>query len=73
MSHESLTERASGGEGAQVIREVNRSYCCAEVYGNPPALFTLPNGQTGLVHCPEQYNRLADFNQRSILGATTVR
>ena len=44
--------------GGKVIRELNRSYYCAEAYRYPLALFTLPDGRTGLVHCPEQYNRL---------------
>lgn len=44
--------------GGKVIRELNRSYYCAEAYRYPLALFTLPDGRTGLVHCPEQYNQL---------------
>lgn len=42
----------------RLIREVNRSYYHAEAYRYPLALFTLPDGRTGLVHCPEGYNRL---------------
>lgn len=41
-----------------VEREVNRSYYKAEAYRYPLALFTLPDGQTGIVHCPDEYNRL---------------
>lgn len=44
--------------GGEVIRELNRSYYCADAYRYPLALFTLPDGRTGLVHCPEHYNRL---------------
>jgi hypothetical protein len=44
--------------GGKVIRELNRSYYCAEAYRYPLALFTLPDGRTGLVHCPENYNQL---------------
>jgi hypothetical protein len=44
--------------GGRVIRELNRSYYHAEAYRYPLALFTLPDGRTGLVHCPEEYNRL---------------
>lgn len=44
--------------GGRVIRELNRSYYCAAAYRYPLALFTLPDGRTGLVHCPENYNRL---------------
>ena len=41
-----------------VVREVSRSYYHADAYRYPLALFTLPDGRTGLVHCPESYNRL---------------
>jgi hypothetical protein len=44
--------------GGKVIRELNRSYYHAEAYRYPLALFTLPDGRTGLVHCPEHYNQL---------------
>lgn len=44
--------------GGGVVREVNRSWDCAEDFRYPLALFTLPDGQTGLVHCPNQVNRL---------------
>jgi len=42
--------------GGKFIREVNRSYYHAEAYRYPLALFTLPDGRTGLVHCLEEYN-----------------
>ncbi|GAB2515466.1 hypothetical protein [Nocardia heshunensis] len=42
----------------KLIREVNRSYYCAQAYRYPLALFTLPDGRTGLAHCPEDYNQL---------------
>lgn len=42
----------------QVIREVNRSYYCADVYRYPITLFTLPDGRTGLAHCPDDYDLL---------------
>ena len=42
----------------RVVREVNRSYYHADAYRYPLALFTLPDGRTGLAHCPEEYNRL---------------
>lgn len=44
--------------GGSLIREVNRSYYHADAYRYPLALFTLPDGRTGVVHCPEDYNRL---------------
>lgn len=40
------------------IREVNRSFYQADAYRYPLDLFTLPDGRTGLVHCPEAYNQL---------------
>jgi hypothetical protein len=45
------------GQG-QVVRQINRSFYHADAYRYPAALFTLPDGRTGLAHCPEQYNRL---------------
>lgn len=30
----------------------------SEAYRYPVALFTLPDGRTGIAHCPERYNRL---------------
>lgn len=41
-----------------VIREVNRSWYHASDYRYPLALFTLPDGRTGLAHCPQEYCRL---------------
>jgi hypothetical protein len=46
------------GSDGRLIREVDRSYYHAEAYRYPLALCTLPNGRTGLVHCPGDYNRL---------------
>jgi hypothetical protein len=46
------------GVDGRVAREVNRSYYHAEVYRYPLALFSLSGGRTGVVHCPERYNRL---------------
>jgi len=43
----------------EVIREVNRSYYCADVY-EYPATFLTARGRTFLVHCPLKYCRL-DF------------
>ncbi len=41
-----------------VVRELNRSWYCADAYRYPLALFTLPDGRTGVVHCPEHYNQI---------------
>lgn len=42
----------------RLIREINRSYYHADVYEYPVALIDLPDGGTGIVHCPQEYNRL---------------
>ena len=42
----------------RLIRVVDRSFYHAEPYRYPIALFTLPSGRTGIVHCPKDYNRL---------------
>jgi hypothetical protein len=41
----------------EVLREVNRSYYCAEVY-EYPATFYETDGRTYLIHCPLGYNQL---------------
>ena len=46
------------GKDTRILREINRSYYHANAYRYPVALFTLPDGRTAAVHCPEQYNRL---------------
>jgi hypothetical protein len=45
------------GDG-RFIREINRSHYYADVYEYPIAFLTLPDGRTGLAHCPESYDRL---------------
>ncbi|GLW57614.1 hypothetical protein Kpho01_56250 [Kitasatospora phosalacinea] len=57
------TERGTKGllletEELRVLREVNRSYYCAEDYDYPLALGRLPDGREVVVHCPEEYNEL---------------
>lgn len=42
----------------RLLREVNRSFYHAEAYRYPLVLFTLPDGRTGLIHCPARYNQL---------------
>ncbi len=46
------------GPDGHVVRELHRSYYHADAYRYPVALFTLADGTTGLVHCPDAYNRL---------------
>ena len=46
-------------KNGDILREINRSYYCAEVYEYPAAFVTIDN-RTFLVHCPVKYCRL-DF------------
>ena len=46
-------------KNGDILREINRSYYCAEVYAYPAAFVTIDN-RTFLVHCPMKYCRL-DF------------
>lgn len=43
-------------EGDKLIREINRSYYCANAYEYPITIFTSLDGQICLAHCPEEYN-----------------
>ena len=40
------------------VRELNRSYYCANAYEYPVAVGRLSDGREALVHCPDGYNRL---------------
>ena len=42
----------------RLVREVNRSFYHAEAYRYPLVQFSLPDGRTGLIHCPARYNQL---------------
>ena len=44
--------------GTKFIREINRSYYCAEAYEYPVAIFRARNGRYILAHCPNEYCRL---------------
>ncbi|KAA2239444.1 hypothetical protein F0L74_24905 [Chitinophaga agrisoli] len=44
----------------ELLREIDRSYYCAEVHEYPAAFITGDNGRTYLIHCPKKYCRL-DF------------
>jgi hypothetical protein len=46
-------------KNGELIREINRSYYCANAYEFPVAFITLEN-KTYLIHCPIAYNQL-DF------------
>ena len=45
-------------EGVKIIREIDRSFYCADAYEYPVALLRLPDGRDVLAHCPEEYNKL---------------
>lgn len=49
-------------KNGELLREINRSYYCAEVYEYPAVFVTLDNGTTYLVHCPLKYCQL-DFEE----------
>jgi hypothetical protein len=43
-------------KGDELIREINRSYYCAEAYEYPVVIFTSIANQICLAHCPDSYN-----------------
>ncbi len=45
-------------EGTKVIRELNRSFYCAEAYEYPVVLFMDSNGRELIAHCPDDYCQL---------------
>jgi len=55
------TRRGTKGlvlRGGQLVREINRSYYCADAYEYPIVLFRLRSGREVLAHCPDEYCRL---------------
>jgi hypothetical protein len=42
----------------KIIREINRSFYCANAYEYPVAMGRLPNGREVIAHCPDEYNRI---------------
>jgi hypothetical protein len=40
------------------LREINRSYYHADDYDYPFTFLTLPDGSTGIAHCPHEYNTI---------------
>ncbi|MDP1591499.1 MAG: hypothetical protein Q8M07_27330 [Prosthecobacter sp.] len=45
-------------DGPKIIRELNRSFYCAEAYEYPVVLFTGPDGRELIAHCPDEYCQL---------------
>jgi len=42
----------------RLLRELNRSYYCANAYEYPVALSTLSDGSAVIAHCPEEYCKI---------------
>lgn len=42
----------------RLLREINRSYYCANAYEYPVALAKLPDGRAIIAHCPEEYCKI---------------
>ncbi len=53
-----LNTKAVVLRNGQIIREIDRSYYCADEYEYPVALTRLNNGRAVIIHCPDAYNRL---------------
>lgn len=45
-------------KNGELVREINRSYYCADSYEYPIALGRLGDGRDVIAHCPEAYNRI---------------
>jgi hypothetical protein len=45
-------------DGSRFVREINRSYYCANAYEYPAEIGRLPDGRPVLLHCPYNYNQL---------------
>lgn len=43
-------------EHGRILREINRSFYCADAYDYPVALGMLPDGREVMAHCPDGYN-----------------
>jgi hypothetical protein len=58
----------------KMLREINRSYYCAEAYEYPVCLFQLRSGQEVIAHCPDEYNRIEidDLKTGTRLTATAL-
>ncbi|WKZ58846.1 MAG: hypothetical protein QY309_13315 [Cyclobacteriaceae bacterium] len=47
-------------KNGEILREINRSYYCADIYEYPAAFISVGHNKTYLAHCPFEYCRL-DF------------
>ncbi len=50
--------RRDDARGLQVLREIDRSFYCANAYEYPIALLNIPDCPPLIVHCPDSYCRL---------------
>lgn len=57
-----------------LVRELNRSFYCAEAYEFPVAFAMVPNAREVLIHCPDEYNQIeiedAATGERLSAGST---
>jgi len=59
----------------EILREIDRSFYCANAFDYPIALFRLGNGRRVLAHCPRETGRLdiEDFATGELLTASASR
>lgn len=56
--YEKLGTKALLLKDGKIMREIDRSYYCAEAYEFPVVLFHAPKGRLVLAHCPQSYRRI---------------
>lgn len=59
-------------KNGEILREINRSYYCAENYEYPVCFLTRNNGETYLIHCPNGYNQIDFENVETGLILTNI-
>ena len=56
--YENLGTKGLVLKGERLLREINRSYYCANAYEYPVALSRLPDGRAVIAHCPDEYCKI---------------
>jgi hypothetical protein len=56
--HERMGTKGLLLDNGKIVRELNRSFYCANAYEYPAVLFNDPSGRLLLAHCPEEYCRI---------------
>jgi hypothetical protein len=56
--YESLGTKGLILRGGRHLREINRSYYCADAYEYPVALTRLADGRAVIAHCPDEYCKI---------------